>query len=458
MLENIDYVPVLANDGTKLMPTSPYRARKLLEKKKAKVYKCKPFSIMLTHDSAKNTQPIELCQDTGSNYIGMSVKSEKREFIHAQFDNLTNEKERHDNCCKYRRDRRNHKRYRKPRFNNRKRDDGWIAPSLENKLNNHLNIIHRICEVFPITTICVEVGSFDTQKLEAIEKGLALPESTDYQNGPKKNFETLRQAVFFRDNYTCQVCGKGITDKAIFNVHHIGFWQNDHSDRLDNLMTVCTKCHTAKNHKPGGKLYGLEPKLKPFKGAAFMNTVRWMLYNSLKGNYPEINIKTQYGSDTRISRTELGLDKTHANDAYSMGEFYPKLMSEELHYQKRRRNNRVLQKFYDAKYLDKRDGSTKKGSEIGCNRTNRREPRNSDKNERIYRGHKISKGKVTIRQQRYFYQPGDIVLFNGQKLSVIGAHCNGTRVLVKLNDKQKSLSINKIKLYRKAGDWCLIPA
>ena len=82
MLENIDYVPVLANDGTKLMPTSPYRARKLLEKKKAKVYKCKPFSIMLTHDSAKNTQPIELCQDTGSNYIGMSVKSEKREFIH----------------------------------------------------------------------------------------------------------------------------------------------------------------------------------------------------------------------------------------------------------------------------------------------------------------------------------------------------------------------------------------
>ncbi|MBR5951336.1 MAG: HNH endonuclease, partial [Actinomycetaceae bacterium] len=43
--------------------------------------------------------------------------------------------------------------------------------------------------------------------------------------------------------------------------HHVGFWKGDHTDRLSNLMTVCTKCHTAKNHKKGGKLFGLVPKL-----------------------------------------------------------------------------------------------------------------------------------------------------------------------------------------------------
>ena len=93
-LKNVVFV--LANDGTKLMPTSPYRARKLLTKKKAKDYKYKPFTIILTYDSEKNTQPIELCQDTGDKHIGVSLKSDKKEFIHAEFNNLSGEKENHD--------------------------------------------------------------------------------------------------------------------------------------------------------------------------------------------------------------------------------------------------------------------------------------------------------------------------------------------------------------------------
>lgn len=453
-LKNI--VPVFAKDGTKLMPTSPYRARKLLEKKKAKVYKRKPFSIMLTHDSEKNTQPVEVCQDTGDKHIGVSVKTEKKEFFRAQFDNLKNEKQRHDDCRMNRRNRRSRKRYRKPRFNNRKVEKGWIAPSLDNKLNNHLNIIKTIYDVFPITTIHAEVGSFDTQKLEAIEKGLPLPEGTDYQKGERYGFETLRQAVFYRDDYKCQLCGKGIDEKAILRNHHIGFWKDDKSNRMNNLLTVCTKCHTTKNHKENGRLYGLQPKLKTFKSAAFMNTIRWMLVDRLKEVYPNTEIKTTYGVDTNLKRKSLNLEKSHTNDAYSMGRFHPNNLACELLFEKRRRNNRILQKFYDARIYDLRDGEIRGGKELGCNRTNRSEPRISDKNERIYRGAKKKKGRVTIRRYRYTHQPGDIVLFNGHKYRVSG--CTHYGEYVSLKRHEKDVSTKKIKTYSKGGGWVLLTA
>ena len=93
-----------------------------------------------------------------------------------------------------------------------------------------------------------------------------------------------------------------------------------------------------------------------------------------------------YGALTKLKRKNCNIKKSHSNDAYCMGEFHPKHRNDFRHYQKLRRNNRILSKFYDAKYIDIRDDSIKSGKQIGCNRTNRRELRNSDKNERIYRG------------------------------------------------------------------------
>jgi len=68
------FVFVIAKDGTRLMPTNPVRARKLLKKDKARIFKHDPFTIRLTGDSKHNTQPVELCMDAGSGHIGVSVK------------------------------------------------------------------------------------------------------------------------------------------------------------------------------------------------------------------------------------------------------------------------------------------------------------------------------------------------------------------------------------------------
>lgn len=112
---------VVANDGMPLMPThNPKKVRKLLKTGKAEIYEYSPFTIKLTYKSEKNIQPVEIGLDSGSVHVGISVKSEKHEYLSLQADLLSDEKDKHDNRRMYRRTRRNRLRYRKPRFNNRK--------------------------------------------------------------------------------------------------------------------------------------------------------------------------------------------------------------------------------------------------------------------------------------------------------------------------------------------------
>ncbi|MFR3344192.1 MAG: HNH endonuclease [Anaerobutyricum sp.] len=121
----------------------------------------------------------------------------------------------------------------------------------------------------------MEMGNFDTQVLKAKEEGKPLPHGADYQHGERYGIATLREAVFSRDGYKCQCCGKTISDGAILHVHHIKYRSRGGTNSMTNLATVCDKCHTPKNHKPGGKLYNWKPKLPNFKGATAATTIRW---------------------------------------------------------------------------------------------------------------------------------------------------------------------------------------
>ena len=421
------------------MPTSEVRARKLLKKGNAVIEQYRPFTIRLTRDTGNGVQDIEISEDTGYQNIGLSVKSEKHEYYSAEFELLRDEKQRHEECRReHRRPRRNRKRYRKPRFNNRKGHE--LAPSIQNKADRHISLIKQIIAVCPIKRVTLEMGQFDIQVLKAVEEGRPVPVGKGYQQGDRYGYDTLREAVFQRDGHKCQVCGKG----GILRTHHVGYWKNDRSDRMSNLMTVCNKCHTGANHKKSGKLWGLEPR-KTFRSAAFMNTVRRYIYDNLK-NIVETHIT--YGVNTKRTRIDRNIKKSHANDAYCIGDFYPKHRTPTKYFKKRRRNNRRLEKFYDAKYVDVRDGKVKKGTELSSGRTNRSVPR-SFNSLRVYRGKKISKGRRSIRTVRYSLQPGDIVLFNGQKQKVIGVHSYGK--MVKIGSGH--VSVSKVKLLAHASGW-----
>ena len=445
---------VLSNTNKKLMPTNEYRARKLLKSGKATIYKYRPFTIKLIEREDGYTQLVEYCCDTGYQHIGISIKSHRHEYVNEERILLKNETERHNDCRKYRRTRRNRLRYRKARWNNRRNNqickDGF-APSIRNKRDAHINLFKMYYEVCPITSATFEMGQFDTQVLKAIEEGKPLPEGIDYQHGEQYGYITLREAVFSRDNYTCICCGKSaIKDYVILKIHHLGYRIGDRSNRMANLGTVCSNCHTSKNHQKGGKLYNLKPRLKSFKGATFMTMVRYDMFNKLKETAPNVNFHMTYGAMTKLKRKDCNIKKSHNNDAYCMGKFHPKHRTNFMCYQKLKRNNRILSKFYDAKYIDLRDGTTKTGKQLSCNRTNRSEMRNSDKNERIYRGKKVSKGKTVIRKQHYQYRPHDYIWYQGTKYIVKGIQDKGKRIALQ---ERLPISVSKIEKFIHANGW-----
>ena len=184
--------------------------------------------------------------------------------------------------------------------------------------------------------------------------------------------------------------------------------------------------------------------------AAFMNSVKYQIVKQIKNNY-SLPVSVTFGALTKRTRNDRNIIKSHANDAYCMGEYHPKHRAKTATYQKRRRNNRVLERFYDSKFIDIRDGSIKSGQQLSCNRTNRRESRNSSKNERIYRGLRKSKGRRSMRRSRYELRPGDIIQYNNHKLTVHGVHNNGTRAI--LQENNKSVNIAKLQLIKHIGAW-----
>lgn len=180
-----------------------------------------------------------------------------------------------------------------------------------------------------------------------------------------------------------------------------------------------------------------------------MNTVRWKIVEDLKAE-TELPVITTYGSMTKTLRKLYCIDKTHANDAFVIGYFHLKHRQKEEVFTKRRRNNRILSKFYDAKYKDLRNGKVRTGKELSSGRTKRCEQRSSEKDLRVFRGHKVKKGRVNVRKKRYAIRPGTIVRYGGKKVSVRGVHCNGTRAVL---ENGKSVSLKKVSVIRHPGGW-----
>ena len=308
----------------------------------------------------------------------------------------------------------------------------------------------------PITHAIVEVGSFDTMLVKAIEEGKATPESADYQKGPRYNLATLREAVFYRDNYTCQVCGRKANEGAILHVHHMFYWKGRHGNSLSELITVCEKCHTPANHQKGGKLYGFGEDIKfaNLSGAAFMNTVRWQIVNVLNAAFGKPFVTFTYGAMTKEKRIALHLEKSHNNDAYAMGSFHPVNRCAFEHYEKVKRNNRVLEKFYDSQYIDTRTGELTNGKSLFNGRISRSHKKNSE-NLHKYRGKRVYKGHRALMRKKVNLNPGDLVSLNGEVLVVHGTHTNkkgAVNVEFKAPAKngQKSASLKKLKIVKAA--------
>jgi len=339
-------VYVLNSQGQPLMPTERYgKVRRLLKNNRAKVIKRCPFTIQLSYETTEFTQPIFLGVDAGSKTVGISATTNKKVLYEAEVilrNDISDLLTARRHC---RRSRRNRKtRYRKPRFSNRVRSkyNGWLAPSVQHKADTHLQVVANIHKFLPITSITVEVASFDTQLLKAQLEGLSLPQGKDYQQGELLDWN-LREYIFHRDNYTCQWC-KGKSKDKILHTHHWNYWRGDHTNKTSSLITLCSTCNDSKNHKPDGFLYGWQPKIThSFKDATFMSTMRWSLYNQLKEIYPDV--KLTYGYITKNTRIRVGLPKEHYIDARCISGNPNAVSDSVVYYQKKVRcHNRQIHK------------------------------------------------------------------------------------------------------------------
>ena len=290
------------------MPCSQRKARLLLKQKKAKIVGYKPFTIQLTYATGEAKQEVTVGIDEGARHIGIAIVSQDKVLAKGEVELRQDVHSLLMTRAQYRRGRRFRKtRYRKARFLNRRKPEGWLPPSIQAKLNANFAWIDKFCNLVPNPKLRIEVGKFDTAKMISPEI-----QGVDYQHGQTYGYYDARYFVFARDEYTCQVCHR---KNQVLHTHHIVYRSKGGTDRADNLITVCTDCHTSENHKPGGILWKWmkeHKKVKQYKEPPFMNTLRIRTFRK----YPDAKIT--YGSETSPRRKELGLEKTHYNDAIAI--------------------------------------------------------------------------------------------------------------------------------------------
>jgi len=342
---------VLSKSGKPLMPTWSVVARLLLKEDKAKVVKRKPFTIQLLYDSKEYTQDVSCGIDSGYEYIGFSCVSKKEELISGEVRVDSNTKRRLDDRRMYRVHRRGKLRHREPRFNNRRRKEGWLPPSVERRTRTHFRVIEKLKDFLPISKTIVELGNFDIQKLENPDI-----EGTGYQQGDLYGYQNIKEYVLAREKSRCQLCSKLYRKSDPWKLHHIIPRSKGGTDRPKNRALLHVSCHD-KLHKQH-----LEHRLKKarqYKESSFMNIIRSIFTKW----YPEI--ERTYGYLTKVNRVNLGLEKSHINDAFVIASGTKQTRSKPFSVIQRRKNNRRLQ-------IQRRDG-------------------------------------INIRKQRYFHQPKDLI-------------------------------------------------
>lgn len=394
---------VINQRGQSLMPTTPRKARKLLQEGKAKIVKRTPFTIQLLIATGETKQDIVLGVDAGSKTIGLSATTNKKEVYSAEVQLRNDIVDLLSTRRENRQKRRYRLRYREARFLNRvkSKHKGWLAPSIENKINTHLMIIKKLHQILPITKIIIEVASFDIQKIKNPDI-----QGIEYQQGEQLNFWNVREYVLFRDNHQCQ--GKKGCKNNILNVHHIESRKTG-GNAPNNLITLCEECHKDYHN---GKLKLNLKRGQSFKDATFMGIMRWSFYNRLKELYQDV--KMTYGYITKNIRIQNNLPKEHRIDALCITGKPNVIKSDTWYFIKQvRKHNRQIHKANILK------GGVKR----------------------------LNQAPYKVKEFRLF----DKVLFERQECFIFGRRVNGYFNIRKLDGEviRESVSFKKLKLLEK---------
>ncbi|AUB38336.1 5-methylcytosine-specific restriction endonuclease McrA [Nostoc flagelliforme CCNUN1] len=312
-----------------LDPVHPAQARQLLRSKKAAIYRQFPFTLILKESrTGTPVLPLRLKIDPGAKVTGIALVNDSSALVvfvaelkHRGFairDALTSRRQ-------LRRGRRARKtRYRQPRFLNRTRPEGWLAPSLQSRVDNIETWVKKLRQFAPIEAISQELVRFDMQLMRNPDI-----QGNEYMQGTLQGFET-REFLLEKWNRQCAYCD---VKDVPFQIEHIFPKARGGSNSITNLTLSCEKCNIKKGVKdikgflkkdPSRLEKSLKQAKRPLADAAAVNTTRFALLNVLKST--GLPVETGSGGLTKFNRSQQNIPKSHWADAAAVGKSTPELI------------------------------------------------------------------------------------------------------------------------------------
>jgi hypothetical protein len=310
-----EYAFVIDINGKQLAPTNINKAWILIRKKKAILVSKYPMVIQLKKEIKDEEDESEFVVgvDDGSKHVGIAIVQKCKTRNKVVFKGVIEQRQDVSKLMTdrrgYRRYHRKHKRYRKPRFNNRasSKRKGRLAPSIKQKKDAILRVINKLSKWCNIDKIILEDVQID---IRALQDGKLY--KWQYQKSNRLD-ENLRIATLMRDNYTCQECGR---KNCRLEVHHIVPKRLSGNDSIYNLITLCDKCHDKIERNEELFIEKYQNKIKGknirFDYAQHVMQGKHYLREELNDIAP---LSLTIGSETANKRINCDIDKSHSNDA-----------------------------------------------------------------------------------------------------------------------------------------------
>lgn len=398
--------------------------RKLLSRGKAKFIRNRIFLIQLSYPITSNSKDTEtqfvIGLDSGYKNIGFSVFKISKDKVSKLFSGeatlrteeiselLSERKMYRQSRRRCRRNRANSFKFRHPRWRNR-RDKSNLNPTIRHLIQSHTNIIKFILKYIPVerTYLNLEYAKFDLQKI------------SNATNSSGNGYGNTKAYILARDTYTCQYCGAIDTQ---LEVHHKVERSKGGTNRPDNLITLCSSCHS-KHH--AGKINANFLVGQQYRDSGVMNSAMKYIYTALAGILPTYKY---FGYETTEVRNKLNIEKSHINDANVLASFnleniqsYADHKIKPLDIQQIRRHSSRAKtsRLEDRKY--KRIDWSDKSESLATNRNKRTGQTENSLADLRRLGELLSgnlnystkvraiPGGKVYRQERIDFQPGDLV-------------------------------------------------
>jgi 5-methylcytosine-specific restriction endonuclease McrA len=295
-----------------------------------------PFTIRLKDRKVEDSvlQPVRLKRDPGSQTTGIALVRAVEETVDVETGEVSRsaavlmlwELKHRGQAIRdaltqrqgHRRFRRSRLRYRPTRFDNRTRPQGWLAPSLQHRVDTTMAWVRRLMRWVPITALSQELVRFDLQQVQNPEI-----QGAEYQHGTLFGYE-VRGYLLEKWDHKCAYCDAENVPREIEHLHPKA---RGGSNRVSNLTLACVPCNQRKGTKALADFLADEPeRLKkilaqtqtPLRDAAAVNSTRWALFQRLKAT--GLNVEVASGGHTKFNRHQLQIPKDHCLDAACVGQ------------------------------------------------------------------------------------------------------------------------------------------